>query len=142
MKYYYDYENDCFLTSADLAEEFEKYHKLGYTEAETAAQYISNVMDTGNVVEISEHVYDGQETFHKVKTALRAHVSSYHAYWHIDITEDGRAFALMCEGEFICAIEVEDVIPALDYLYSIVTMESSCEEDAKALDEMVSAWGL
>ena len=72
MKYYYDYENDCFLNSADLAEEFEKYRELDYTEAETVDQYISNVMDTGNVVEISAHVYAGRAEFYKVKTVLEA----------------------------------------------------------------------
>lgn len=142
MKYYYDYENDCFLTSADLAEEFEKYHALNYTEAETAEQYISNVMDTGNVVEVSEHVHDGQETFYKVKEALRGYLRSHHTSWGIDIAEDGKAFVLTCEGNEICAIEVEDVIPALEYLYSVVSMESTEEEDAKALDDMVSTWGL
>lgn len=142
MKYYYDYENDCFLTSADLAEEFEKYRELDYTEAETVDQYISNVMDTGNVVEISAHVYAGRAEFDRVKTTLRGYLRSHHTSWGIDIAEDGNAFVLTCEGNEICAIEVEDVIPALDYLYSIVSMESTTEEDAKALDKMVSVWGL
>lgn len=142
MKYYYDYENDVFFTDSELEAEYAEYFVKGYTEAETAEEYVSNVMDTGNVIEVSEHVYDGRDCFYKVRAAINSHIASYHASWMVDITADGTAFSLNCEDNFICAIEIEDVIPALDYLYSVVGMDSTAEQDAMALDMMVSTWGL
>lgn len=141
MRYFYDSENDDYLTYDDMSRTFRELSACGVTEAETVEQYIRNCLDYCTI-RVSEKVYTERKQADTVRDLISNHIASYHADWRLEITADGRAWGLVCEDEFICAIELDDVIPALDYLYSVIDMESTAEEDCEALDYMVSKWGL
>ena len=58
------------------------------------------------------------------------------------IADDGETWKLTIEGDPVCSIELANVIPALDYLYSAIDATSTVEDDVQALDRMIDTWGL
>lgn len=141
MKYYYDYDNRTFLTLDELKAEYAEYFAKGYTEAETFEDYLYNCLDY-SMMEITEKIYNEREQADAVRSAIKNHIASYHASWNVEVSDDGDAWKLTLEGDPVCGIELRNVIPALDYLYGIISFDSTEEEDMEAMTNMVAEWGL
>ncbi len=141
MKYYYDYDNRTFLTLDELKAEYAEYSAKGYTEAETFDEYVWNCLDY-SMMEVTEKIYNERFESEAVRQAIKNHIASYHASWNVEVSDDGEAWKLTLEGDPVCSIELDNVIPALDYLYSVINADSTEEEDMEAMTNMVAEWGL
>lgn len=139
MRYYYDMDYQKCLTEDELKAEFAEYSANGWTEAESAEDYIYNFLDYSGI-EITEKMYNEFDEAKAVRQAIKNHIASYHADWDI-LIDDGESWKLTLEGDPVCSIELANVIPALDYLYSRVTATSSEEEDMEAMAYMKAEWG-
>lgn len=140
MKYYYDFDNGECVNLDELKAEYEESSAKGYTEAETFDDYLSNCLDY-SMMEISKKIYSERFEAEAVRLAIKNHIASYHASWDIEIADDGESWKLTLEGDPVCSIELANVIPALDYLYSVINADSTEEEDIEALLTMKSEWG-
>lgn len=140
MRYFYDYDNRAFLTLDELKAEYAEYSANGYTEAETFDDYLFNCLDY-SMMEITEKIYNERERADAVRSAIKNHIASYHASWDIEIADDGESWKLTLEGDPVCSIELDNVIPALDYLYSVINLDSTEEEDMEAMAYMKAEWG-
>lgn len=141
MRYYYDYDYKKFITDDDLKAEYVEYFESGLTEAECAEDYIWNFLNYSGK-EVTEKIYNERNEADEVRKAIKAHVASWHASWDIELSADGESWKLTIEGDPVCSIELKNVIPALDYLYSVIDMTTSDEEDIMAMCYMKSRWGL
>ena len=141
MRYYYDYDYDKCLTEDELKAEFAEYSADGLTEAECEYDYIYNFLDYSGI-EITEKIYNEFGEAEAVRQAIKNHIASYHASWNVVIADDGETWKLTIEGDPVCSIELANVIPALDYLYSAIDATSTVEDDVQALDRMIDTWGL
>ena len=139
MRYFYDYDNKTFLTLDELRVEYAEYSAKGYTEAETFEEYVWNCLDY-SMMEIAEKIYNERNEADTVRQAVKNHIASFNADWDI-LIDDGEAWKLTLEGDPVCSIELANVIPALDYLYSVINMNSSTEEDMEAMAHMKAEWG-
>lgn len=140
MKYFYDFDNKSYITLDELKAEYAEYSANGYTEAETFDDYLYNCLDY-SMMEITEKIYNEREQADAVRSAINLHIASYHASWDIEIADDGESWKLTLEGDPVCSIELDNVIPALDYLYSVINADSTEEEDIEAMCYMKSEWG-
>ena len=140
MKYFYDFDNKSYITLDELKAEYAEYSAKGYTEAETFDDYLYNCLDY-SMMEITEKIYNERERAEAVRQAIKNHVASWHASWNVELSEDGEAWKLTLEGDPVCSIELANVIPALDYLYSVVSATSSVEDDVNAMCNMKAEWG-
>lgn len=140
MKYFYDFDNKSYITLDELKAEYAEYSANGYTEAETFDDYLYNCLDY-SMMEITEKIYNERERADDVRQAIKNHIASYHASWDIEIDADGESWKLTLEGDPVCSIELDNVIPALDYLYSVINADSTEEEDIEALLTMKTEWG-
>ena len=140
MRYFYDYDNKTFLTLDELRVEYAEYSAKGYTEAETFEEYVWNCLDYP-MMEITEKIYNEADEADTVRQAIKNHIASYHGSWDIEIAEDGESWKLTLEGDPICGIELRNVIPALDYLYSVIDLDSTEEENVEAMAYMKAEWG-
>lgn len=140
MRYYYDMDYQKCLTEDELKAEFAEYSAKGWTEAESAEDYIYNFLDYSGI-EITEKIYNEREQADAVRQAIKNHVASWHASWNVELSEDGESWKLTLEGDPVCSIELANVIPALDYLYSVISFDSTEEEDIEAMLTMKSEWG-
>lgn len=140
MKYFYDFDNKSYITLDELKAEFAEYSGKGYTEAETFDDYLYNCLDY-SVMEIAEKIYNEREKADAVRIAIYNHIATDNASWDIEIDADGESWKLTLEGDPVCSIELDNVIPALDYLYSVINADSTEEEDIEALLTMKSVWG-
>lgn len=139
MRYFYDMDYQKCLTEDDLRAEYAEYSEIGYTEAESADEYIYNFLDYSGI-EITEKMYNEFDEAKAVRQAIKNHVASFNADWDI-LIDDGEAWKLTLEGDPVCSIELANVIPALDFLYSRITATSSAEDDMDAMCEMKAEWG-
>lgn len=139
MRYFYDMDYQKCLTEDELKAEFAEYSANGLTEAESADDYIYNFLDYSGI-EITEKIYNEFDEAEAVRQAIKNHVASFNADWDI-LIDDGEAWKLTLEGDPVCSIELANVIPALDYLYSVINMNSSTEEDMEAMAHMKAEWG-
>lgn len=140
MRYFYDMDYQKCLTEDDLRAEYAEYSEIGYTEAECAEDYIYNFLDYSGI-EITEKMYNEFDEAKAVRQAIKNHIASYHGSWNIEISDDGESWKLTLEGDPVCSIELANVIPALDYLYSVINMNSTAEEDMEAMTRMKAEWG-
>ena len=140
MRYYYDCDYDKCLTEDELKAEFAEYSANRLTEAESADDYIYNFLDYSGI-EITEKIYNEFDEAKAVRQAIKNHIASYHGSWDIEISDDGESWKLTLEGDPVCSIELDNVIPALDYLYSVINADSTEEEDIEALLTMKTKWG-
>ena len=140
MRYFYDYDNKTFLTLDELRVEYAEYSAKGYTEAETFEEYVWNCLDY-SMMEIAEKIYNEADEADTVRQAIKNHIASFHASWDVEISADGDTWKLTLEGDPVCSIELRNVIPALDYLYSVINMNSTTEEDMEAMAHMKAEWG-
>lgn len=140
MRYYYDMDYQKCLTEDEIKAEFAEYSANGWTEAESAEDYIYNFLDYSGI-EITEKIYNEFDEAKAVRQAIKNHIASDNASWHIVIAEDGESWKLTLEGDPVCSIELANVIPALDYLYSVINAYSTEEEDMEAMRYMKSEWG-
>lgn len=140
MKYFYDCDYQRCLTEDELKAEYAEYSADGLTEAECVEDYIYNFLDYSGI-EITEKIYNEFGKAEDVRRAINNHIASYHASWDIEIAEDGESWKLTLEGDPVCSIELDNVIPALDYLYSVINADSTEEEDMEAMCYMKSEWG-
>lgn len=140
MRYYYDCDYDKCLTEDELKAEFAEHSAKGLTEAESADDYIYNFLDYSGI-EITEKIYNEFGEAKAVRQAIKNHIASYHASWNVVIADDGESWKLTLEGDPVCSIELDNVIPALDYLYSVIDMNSTMEEDMEAMAYMRAEWG-
>ena len=140
MRYFYDYDRKEFVAEDELRAEYAEYSEIGYTEAECAEDYIYNFLDYSGI-EITEKIYNERNEADIVRQAIKNHIASYHGSWDIEISSDGEAWKLTLEGDPVCSIELANVIPALDYLYSVVSATSSVEDDVNAMCNMKAEWG-
>ena len=141
MRYYYDCDYDKCLTEDELKAEFAEYSADRLTEAECEYDYIYNFLDYSGI-EITEKIYNEFGEAEAVRQAIKNHIASYHASWNVVIADDGETWKLTIEGDPVCSIELANVIPALDYLYSAIDATSTVEDDVQALDRMIDTWGL
>lgn len=141
MRYFYDVDYQKCLTEDEIKAEFAEYSANGWTEAESADDYIYNFLDYSGI-EITEKIYNEFDEAEAVRQAIKNHIASYHASWDIEIADDGETWKLTIEGDPVCSIELKNVIPALDYLYSVVSATSSVEDDVNAMCNMKAEWGL
>lgn len=140
MRYFYDYDYKKFVTEDELKAEYAEYSEIGYTEAECAEDYIYNFLDYSGI-EITEKIYNEADEADTVRQAIKNHIASFHASWDVEISADGETWKLTLEGDPVCGIELRNVIPALDYLYSVINMNSTTEEDMEAMAYMKAEWG-
>lgn len=140
MRYFYDCDYDKCLTEDELKAEYEEYSANGWTEAECVEDYIYNSLEYSGI-EITEKMYNEFYEAKAVRQAIKNHIASYHAYWDIVIADDGESWKLTLEGDPVCSIELANVIPALDYLYSVINADSTEEEDMEAMAYMRAEWG-
>ena len=140
MKYFYDTDYNRYLTLDELKAEYTEYSENGWTEAESFDDYLWNCLDY-SVMEISEKNYNERNEAEAVREAIKCHVASYHASWGVEISDDGEAWKLTIEGDRVCSIELKNIIPALDYLYSVISGVSTMEEDMEAMAHMKAEWG-
>lgn len=140
MKYFYDFDNKSYITLDELKAEYAEYSAKGYTEAETFDDYLFNCLDY-SMMEITEKIYNEFGEAEAVRQAIKNHIASYHASWNVVIADDGETWKLTLEGDPVCSIELANVIPALDYLYSVINMNSTMEEDMEAMAHMRAEWG-
>ena len=140
MRYYYDCDYDKCLTEDELKAEFAEYSADRLTEAESAEDYIYNFLDYSGI-EITEKIYNEFGEAEAVRQAIKNHIASYHASWNVVIADDGETWKLTIEGDPVCSIELANVIPALDFLYSRITITSTEEEDIDAMLDMKAEWG-
>ncbi len=75
-----------------------------------------------------------------VKEKLQEIVCDHHCFWDVDFDVERGEHVLICEGNDICLIKYWDIVSALTWLYDHIGDDS--EQNAKALDKMVSVWGL
>lgn len=139
MRYFYDMDYQKCLTEDELKAEFAEYSANGLTEAESADDYIYNFLDYSGI-EITEKIYNEFGEAEAVRQAIKNHIASYHADWDI-LIDDGGSWKLTIEGDPVCSIELANVIPALDYLYSRISITSTEEEDMEAMAYMKAEWG-
>lgn len=140
MRYFYDMDYQKCLTEDEIKAEYEEYSANGWTEAESADDYIYNFLDYSGI-EITEKIYNEFDEAKAVRQAIKNHIASDNASWYIVIADDGESWVLTLEGDSVCSIELADVIPALDFLYSRITATSSAEDDMDAMCEMKAEWG-
>lgn len=140
MRYFYDCDYDKCPTEDELKAEFAEYSANGYTEAETFEEYVWNCLDYSGI-EITEKIYNEFGKAEAVRQAVKNHIASYHASWDIVIADDGESWKLTLEGDPVCSMELDNVIQALDYLYSVINADSTEEEDIEAMLTMKSEWG-
>lgn len=140
MRYFYDMDYQKCLTEDELKAEFAEYSENGWTEAESADDYIYNFLDYSGI-EITEKIYNEFGEAEAVRQAIKNHIASYHASWNVVIADDGETWKLTIEGDQVCSIELANVIPALDYLYSRISITSTEEEDMEAMAYMKAEWG-
>lgn len=140
MRYFYDFDNKSYVTLDELKAEYAEYSAKGYTEAETFDDYLFNCLDY-SMMEITEKIYNEREQADDVRSAIKNHIASYHASWDIEIDANGESWKLTLEGDPVCSIELDNVIPALDYLYSVINADSTEEEDIEAMCNMKAEWG-
>lgn len=140
MRYYYDCDYDKCLTEDEIKAEFAEYSANGWTEAESAEDYIYNFLDYSGI-EITDKIYNEFGEAEAVRQAIKNHIASYHASWNVVIADDGETWKLTIEGDPVCSIELKNVIPALDYLYSRITITSTEEDDMDAMWDMKAEWG-
>ena len=140
MRYYYDCDYDKCLTEDELKAEFAEYSADRLTEAESADDYIYNFLDYSGI-EITEKIYNEFDEAKAVRQAIKNHIASDNASWNVVIADDGEIWKLTIEGDPVCSIELANVIPALDYLYSVVSATSSVEDDVNAMCNMKAEWG-
>ena len=136
MKYFYDFDYKEFITEDELRAEYDDY----YTDADSFDEYIYNFLDYSGI-EITEKIYNERNEADTVRQAIASHTASDHGSWGIEISDDGEAWKLTLEGDPVCSIELANVIPALDYLYSVIDMNSTTEEDMEAMSYMKAEWG-
>ena len=139
MRYFYDVDYQKCLTEDDLRAEYAEYSEIGYTEAECAEDYIYNFLDYSGI-EITEKMYNEFDEAKAVRQAIKNHVASFNADWDI-LIDDGEAWKLTLYGDPVCSIELANVIPALDYLYSVIDLDSTEEENVEAMAYMRAEWG-
>lgn len=142
MRYYYYSEFDEFMQWDDMAELHHELKTADVVQADNTGEFIKECIESGELIEISKDVYDNMYLFWETREKIRTHIATYHADWDVCITADGQHFGLTLEGEFLCGMDLEDVIPALDYLYSVIDATSTVEDDVQALDRMIDTWGL
>ena len=140
MRYFYDMDYQKCLTEDELKAEFAEYSADRLTEADSADDYIYNFLDYSGI-EITEKMYNEFDEAKAVRQAIKNHIASDNASWDIVIADDGESWKLTIEGDPVCSIELANVIPALDYLYSVINMNSSTEEDMEAMAHMKAEWG-
>lgn len=140
MRYFYDYDYKKFVTEDELRAEFAEYSENGWTEAECADDYIWNFLDYSGK-EVTEKIYNERNEAEAVRQAIAHHVASDHGSWNVELSEDGESWKLTLEGDPVCSIELANVIPALDFLYSRITITSTEEEDMDAMAYMRAEWG-
>ena len=140
MAYFYDTENDVFLSETDMSEIYHELRACDATEAETLVEYISNCLDW-ETVRVPKEIYDERSLYEETRQALCDHVANYHG-WDIKLSEDHRHWALTLEGEEVCKIRLMDVLTALTALYMVVDATTTYEEGMRALNLMVNTWGL
>ena len=139
MRYFYDMDYQKCLTEDELKAEFAEYSANRLTEADSADDYIYNFLDYSGI-EITEKMYNEFDEAKAVRQAIKNHIASYHADWDI-LIDDGELWKLTLEGDPVCSIELANVIPALDYLYSRIGITSTEEEDMEAMAYMKAEWG-
>lgn len=92
MRYFYDMDYQKCLTEDELKAEFAEYSANGWTEAESAEDYIYNFLDYSGI-EITEKMYNEFDEAKAVRQALD------YLYSRISITsteeEDMEAMAYM-----------------------------------------------
>ena len=140
MRYFYDYDYKKFMTEDELKAEFAEYSENGWTEAECADDYIWNFLDYSGK-EVTEKIYNERNEADAVRLAIYNHIATDNASWDIEIDANGESWKLTLEGDPVCSIELDNVIPALDYLYSVINADSTEEEDIEALLTMKTKWG-
>lgn len=140
MRYFYDMDYQKCLTEDELKAEFAEDSAKGWTEAESADDYIYNFLDYSGI-EITEKIYNEFDEAKAVRQAIKNHIASDNASWNVVIADDGETWKLTIEGDPVCSIELRNVIPALDYLYSVVSATSSVEDDVNAMCNMKAEWG-
>ena len=140
MRYFYDMDYQKCLTEDEIKAEYEEYSANGWTEAESADDYIYNFLDYSGI-EITEKIYNEFGEAEAVRQAIKNHIASDNASWNVVIADDGETWKLTIEGDPVCSIELANVIPALDYLYSVINMNSTTEEDMEAMAYMKAEWG-
>lgn len=140
MRYFYDMDYQKCLTEDELKAEFAEYSADGLTEAESADDYIYNFLDYSGI-EITEKIYNEFDEAKAVRQAIKNHIASDNASWNVVISDDGETWKLTIEGDPVCSIELKNVIPALDCLYSVVSATSSVEDDVNAMCNMKAEWG-
>lgn len=140
MRYFYDYDYKKFMTDDELRAEFVEYSENGWTEAESADDYIWNFLDYSGK-EVTEKIYNERNEVEAVRQAIKDHVASDHGSWNVELSEDGESWKLTLEGDPVCSIELANVIPALDYLYSRISITSTEEDDMDAMWDMKAEWG-
>lgn len=136
MRYFYDYNYKEFVTEDELRAEYAE----GYTEAECVDDYICDFIYYSGI-EITEKIYNERNEADTVRQAIAKHTASDHGSWDIEISDDGESWKLTLEGDPVCSIELANVIPALDYLYSVIDFDSTEEEDVEAMAYMRAEWG-
>lgn len=139
MRYFYDMDYQKCLTEDELKAEFAEYSAKGWTEAESAEDYIYNFLDYSGI-EITEKMYNEFDEAKAVRQAIKNHIASDNADWDI-LIDDGESWKLTLEGDPVCSIELANVIPALDYLYGRISITSTEEEDMEAMAYMKAEWG-
>ena len=139
MRYFYDMDYQKCLTEDELKAEFAEYSADRLTEAESAEDYIYNFLDYSGI-EITEKMYNEFDEAKAVRQAIKNHIASDNADWDI-LIDDGESWKLTLEGDPVCSIELANVIPALDYLYSRISITSTEEEDMEAMAYMKAEWG-
>ena len=140
MRYFYDMDYQKCLTEDEVKAEFAEYSADRLTEAESADDYIYNFLDYSGI-EITEKIYNEFDEAKAVRQAIKNHIASDNASWNIVIADDGGSWVLTLEGDSVCSVELANVIPALDFLYSRITATSFAEDDMDAMCEMKAEWG-
>lgn len=140
MGYFYDFDNKSYITIDELKTEYAEYAAKGYTEAESFDEYVYNCLDY-SLIEITAKIYDEREKADTVRRDIADHIAADNASWGVEIAADGESWKLTLEGDPVCSIELDNVIPALDYLYSVINADSTEEEDIEAMLTMKSEWG-
>ena len=140
MRYFYDCDYKHYLTLDELKAEYTEYSENGWTEAECFEDYLWNCLDY-SVIEITEKIYNERNEADTVRQAIASHIASDHGSWNVEISADGESWKLTLEGDPVCSIELKNVILALDFLYSRITITSSVEDDIDAMLDMKAEWG-
>lgn len=138
MRYFYNVDTDEYLTLDDVKAEYVNDINAGIIDTESFEEF-EDYLYFGLehwMHEISEDVYNEADKADAVKQAIARHAALDPGSWAVEISADGEAWLLTLYGDPVCCIEIDDVIPALDYI------NSNADDITTALWHVINTWGI